>query len=53
FTLPTLPWATAYQLVIDTGSPAGTPDSTAPIAAGSRLTVPGLTTLLLRVIRVS
>jgi len=49
FALPEAPWATSYELVIDTASPAGA--GTGTLAAGSAVPLGPRTTLLLRVHR--
>jgi isoamylase len=49
FTLPGRPWAQSYEVVIDTGSAAGS--STASLTVGSALPIGPRTTLLLRVER--
>ena len=46
--LPGGPYAQAYTPVIDTDSPTGEPADPTPLDAGSRLTLPGRTLLLLR-----
>jgi len=49
FTLPEAPWATSYEVVIDTASPAGVGADN--VAAGSALPVGPRTTMMLRVVR--
>jgi glycogen operon protein len=52
FTIPGAPWASGYELVIDSGCPGGVPDtSRATVAAGGPLPIDARTVLLLRVLR--
>ncbi|HEU5006750.1 MAG TPA: glycogen debranching protein GlgX [Jatrophihabitantaceae bacterium] len=52
FTIPAMPWAGGYELVIDSGCPGGLPDpSRRTIAAGQPLPIEGRSVLLLRVVR--
>jgi glycogen operon protein len=52
FTIPGSPWASDYELVIDSGYPGGVPNlSRATISAGEQLPMDARTVLLLRVLR--
>ncbi|HZY77664.1 MAG TPA: glycogen debranching protein GlgX [Jatrophihabitantaceae bacterium] len=52
FTIPAAPWASGYELVIDSGCPGGVPDpASRTVAAGEPLPIAGRTVLLLRVLR--
>ena len=48
FTLPGLPWAAHYEVVVDTGQPAGAPASAGPLPGGLPLPLPARSVLLLR-----
>jgi glycogen operon protein len=49
FTLPGVPWAAGYEVVIDTGQRSGIPDASPAPGAGKPMTLEPRTVVLLRV----